>query len=244
MPPLADLRLADAEIHVWCFPLDNLAQPMDALFDTLSTAERERTVRFHFEKDRRQYVVAHAILRQLLSKYTGYLPKQIQFNFGSNGKPSLAAACGGDRLQFNLSHSHNLGLCAVANHRDVGVDLEWIRPLDDLEQIARNFFSLKECEQLFQLETNLRLTAFYHCWTRKEAYIKACGTGLSLPLDRFDVALLPGQPASFLAIDGSTYEAERWFLKCLLPADNFVGAVAVPGANWDVKCWNWMGYLS
>lgn len=239
MPPPEQLTLANDEIHVWCFPLDGSALPVTALAALLSADERDRAARFHFEKDRSHYVIAHAVLRQLLSRYTQHAPEQFQFDIGPNGKPSLPTAYGGDRLQFNLSHSHNRALCAVANHRDLGVDLEWIRPLDDLEKIVDKFFSQSEREQLFQLEANLRLTAFYHCWTRKEAYIKACGAGLSLPLDQFDVALLPGQPACFLTINGSASEAQHWFLRGLLPANNFVGAVAVPGSNWTVKCWRW-----
>jgi 4'-phosphopantetheinyl transferase len=244
MPPPARLTLANDEIHVWCFPLDGSAHQDASFWALLSAEEHNRATRFHFEKDRHRYVVAHGVLRQLLSRYTTYAPEQFEFDLGRNGKPSLPKAYGGDQLQFNISHSHNMGLCAIANHRDLGVDLEWMRPLPDLAQIAQNFFSPSEREQLFQLDESLQVTAFYHCWTRKEAYIKACGDGLSLPLDQFDVALLPGQPARFLALNGSEREAEGWFLRGLLPADNFVGAVAVPGINWTVKCWKWPEHLN
>src|SRR5262245_43248355 len=157
LPPLHP-SLAGGEIHVWCISLDASPAKLAVLSELLSADERERAARFHFEKDRCRYSVAHALLRQILSRYTGRAAVDFRFDLVQNGKPVLPAAYGGDTLQFNLSHSSNLGLVAIANHRELGVDLEWIRPLDDLEQIAKNFFSARECEQLFELDAHLRLT--------------------------------------------------------------------------------------
>lgn len=144
-------------------------------------------------------------------------------------------------MQFNLSHSHELGLCAVAYHQELGVDVERIHAIDALDQIDQRFFSKNGYQQFCALGERPRLEAFDNCWTRKEAYIKARGDGLALPLDRFDVALVPGEPARYLSIEGNALEARRWLLETLAPAPGYVGALTLPGLNWRVKCWHWPG---
>lgn len=237
--PPPGLKLSRAEIHVWSFPLHRPAPLVAALAELLAPDEHTRANRFRFDRDRRRFIVAHGTLRQILSRYAPAAPEQLQFRYNSHGKPQLTEACGGDKVQFNLSHSHERGVCAVAHDQELGVDLEWIRSLEDLDQIARRFFSANEYKQIRAIEEKHRLEAFYNCWTRKEAYVKACGDGLARPLDRFDVALLPGEPARFLAIEQSALEAKQWFLQSLAPAPGYVGAVALRGGHWRVECWRW-----
>lgn len=232
-----ELRLPADEIHVWSFRLETPA--VATLAELLASDERARAKRFHFERDYGRFVVAHARLRQILSFYTALNPRELQFHHRPYGKPELTESCGGEWVRFNLSHSHELGLCALTGGQELGVDVEWIRALEDLDRMARHFFSALEYEQICALEEEHRLEAFYNCWTRKEAYVKACGDGLARPLDRFDVTLAPGEPARFLSIEGNAREAERWFLHALAPAPGYVGAVALPGQHWRVKCWRW-----
>jgi 4'-phosphopantetheinyl transferase len=203
----------------------------------LAPDEQARAGRFHFDHDRARFIVGRGALRSILSGYVGAEPRQLQFVLGPHGKPTLAASCG--RLCFNVSHSKKLGLCAVSRHSEIGVDLEYIRPVADAERIAERFFSAQENAVLQSLPANQRQAAFFNCWTRKEAFIKAIGEGLSHPLNQFDVALVPGEPARFLSIGGDAQEALRWSLYHLSPGVGYTGALAVKGNDWQLSGWEW-----
>ncbi len=138
-----------------------------------------------------------------------------------------------------MSHSHGVALYAVTRDREVGIDLEFIRRDLEVEQIAERFFSRRETATLRALPTALREYAFFLCWTRKEAYIKARGEGLSLPLDQFDVSLIPGEPAALLSTQPDSDEALRWSLQELTLASGYVAALAVEGRGWSLSCWQW-----
>ena len=144
-----------------------------------------------------------------------------------------------DAIRFNLSHSHGKALYAVSRGREIGVDLEFIRGDLEAEQIAERFFSHSEIETLRALPLSLRKHAFFLCWTRKEAYIKARGEGLSLPLDQFDVSLIPGEPAALLSTQSDSDEALRWSLRNLTPASGYAAALATEGRDWTLSCWQW-----
>jgi 4'-phosphopantetheinyl transferase len=144
-----------------------------------------------------------------------------------------------DTIQFNLSHSHGTALYAVSRGREVGVDLEFIRCDLEAEQIAERFFSHSENETLRALPLSLRTYAFFLCWTRKEAYIKARGEGLSLPLDQFDVSLIPGEPAALLSTRSYSDEALSWSLRNLSPASGYAAALATKARDWTLSCWQW-----
>ncbi|HLF24976.1 MAG TPA: 4'-phosphopantetheinyl transferase superfamily protein [Anaerolineae bacterium] len=241
LSPPVDLTLAGRELHVWRIRLEGSAAARPQLAHTLSADEHRRAARFYFEKDRRHFIASRGALRCLLSRYLHIPPERLQFRYGAHGKPALAPERGGDALHFNVSHSHGLALCAFAYAQDIGVDLEYVHPLDDLEPIAQRFFSAYESSRLLALLPAQRLEAFYNCWTRKEAYIKACGAGLAYALNRFDVSLAPGEPAQILSIDGSASKAARWFLQALTPAPDYAAAVAVEGQGWHIQCWQWPG---
>jgi 4'-phosphopantetheinyl transferase len=237
-PPEAPLLGRD-EVHVWRATLDETPSPIDSFLHTLAADERTRAERFHFPRDRERFIVARGVLRAILGLYSNSAPECVSLRYSSHGKPHLASESGGAAIHFNISHSHGVALYAVTRAREVGIDLECIRSDLAVQQIAERFFSHREIATLHALPTDLREAAFFRCWTRKEAYIKAKGEGLSLPLDEFDVSLTPGEPAALLRTQRDPDEAHRWSLQELTPAPGYVAALAVEGHGWRLACWDW-----
>jgi 4'-phosphopantetheinyl transferase len=221
-------------VHVWYASLDDL--PEAVLREPLSHDERERVRRFHFERDRRRFVTARGLLRFLLGHYVGRDPADLRFGYGPRGKPFLA---GNDGPRFSLSHSGGLVVLAFARDRELGVDIEQERPLPEAEDLARCYFSPWERAELRRLSPRERQPAFFRCWTRKEAFIKATGNGLSCPLDAFDVTLAPRDPARLLRIEGEPEAARRFWLEDLQPAADVAGALAVEGRPRRVVSREW-----
>lgn len=211
---------------------------MQCLWQFLVPGEQARAERFIFPKDRTHFVVARGLLRVLLGRYLQRYPQHLYFDYGPHGKPELAPDTGDGSLHFNVSHSHGLALYAITRQRDIGVDVEHVRPGFAEEHIAERFFSPREVAVLRALPVALQSTAFFACWTRKEAFIKARGDGLSLPLDQFDVAFAPGKPAALLYTAWDSHEAARWTLRDLAPGVGYMGAVAVAGHAWQLACWH------
>jgi 4'-phosphopantetheinyl transferase len=230
---------AAGEVFVWCAGLDRPDAQIESLRRILSDDERGRADRFHFDKDRRHFTAARGILRTILGGCLDVAPRLVRFSYSEYGKPSLAAGQPCAALRFNVSHSGGLALFAVAAGRELGIDIELIRPDVEHEQIAERFFSPREVMVLKALPERLRAEAFFNCWTRKEAYIKARGEGLSFPLDMFDVAFRPGEPASLIQTLGDPREAERWRLDELRPGAGYVAAIAAEGKDWSLDCWRW-----
>jgi 4'-phosphopantetheinyl transferase len=224
------------DVHVWRISLEISDAVLARLHETLAKDERQRADRYHFEKDRRHFVAGRGALRAILARYLEQHPQDVRFVYTNYGKPLLPGAMA---LRFNLTHSHGLALLAVTHGRDIGVDLEHIRDNLEGEQLAERFFSPREAAALRALPPELRREAFFHCWTRKEAYIKANGKGLSLPLDQFDVTLCPGEPAALLATQHDPDEARRWSMRSLVPNEGYVGALAVEGYSWRLWCGDW-----
>lgn len=193
----------------------------------LSTDERERADRFVFARDKRRFVVCRAALRSALGEHTGADPREIAFEYSSYGKPRLA---GSRDLSFNLSHSGDLAVIALAAGPELGVDVEARRSVDDCMRLAELVFSPLERARLAALPLAIRDDAFLVCWTRKEAFAKACGDGLSHPLSRFTVAFGPDTHARVVHVDGDPDEPYRWWLAELQPAPGFVGTLAMRGA--------------
>ncbi len=168
-------------------------------------------------------------------------PEDISFSYGNYGKPALVSESGADAVRFNISHSRGTALYVVTRGREIGVDLELIRDDVEVEQIAERFFSPREIAALHALPVYLRRRAFFLCWTRKEAYIKAIGEGLSLPLDQFEVSLVPGEPAALVSVEHCASEVLRWSLQELFPAADYAAALAMEGRDWTLSCWQWPG---
>jgi 4'-phosphopantetheinyl transferase len=226
------LELSVDEVHVWQANLDE--HDAASLRIVLAADENSRADRFHFTKDREHFIVARALLRKLLAAYVGLRAAELQFSYGEKGKPSLADS-GPSAVNFNLAHSGGRALYAFSRGREVGVDLEFIREDLESEKIAARFFSPAEVAALERVPLELRKLAFFNCWTRKEAYIKARGEGLSLPLDEFDVSLGPGEPAALLRNHKDAAEVGRWTMRSIAVPQNFVAALVVEGHDWELK---------
>lgn len=239
-PAPADLGLDSDEVHIWCAALDQGSARVSDLAQLLSVDERERAGRFVFEQHRQHFIVGRGLLRLILGRYLALAPHQLKFEYGPQGKPALAHPVRQPALVFNVSHSHGLALYAVACNRALGVDVEAIRRLDDLESIAKRFFAAAEYAALSSLPDEQKPTAFFNCWTRKEAYIKAIGDGLAYPLDRFEVSLRPGEAARLLRIQDDPQATERWSLYHLAPVPGYVGAVVAAGQPTQLSCWRWV----
>jgi len=191
----------------------------------LSDAERLRAGRFAFDRDRRRFTVARARLRQLLVERLGTRPEAIELTQGVHGKPALAQRCGYPDLRFNVSHCEDVAVYAFASGREVGIDVEAVRALRDADEIAARFFSRRENEAYLGLYPNDRSLGFFNCWTRKEAFVKALGNGLSYPLDRFEVSLAPDEPAKILRVENTPGADCRWGMTSFSPCPGFVAAV-------------------
>lgn len=250
-PPRAAVpvpELAPDEIHIWSIRLDPPADVVERLGRSLASDEWERANRFRFDKHRRQYVVGRGALRALLAAYLRTRAEQVRFRYGDRGKPYLAAdlEAASDRLQFNLSNSDEMALVGFVRGGEIGVDIEFLKPMPDCEQISERFFSESERQVLRGLPADRKEEAFFNCWTRKEAYLKAVGTGLAAPLDSFDVTLAPGEPPRMLTLEGSAERAERWYFEHFRPAEQYIGALAIEGTPpgggaWRVSAWSFEG---
>ena len=239
LPPARRMELPRDAVHVWRTATEVSASRLAPLYDLLAPDERVRAGRFRFDQDRRRYTVARGVLRSLLARYLDVEPAAVEFRYGAHGKPSLAEAGGGRDLRFNLSHSHGWALHAFAIGREVGVDVERVRPDTDIMGVARHSFSPAEAEALSSLPPGQRREAFFDCWTRKEAFIKAHGEGIALGLSRFDVTLRPGEPAALLRFEGDPAEVSRWSMCALDAGEGYKAALAVEGEGWDLKCWEY-----
>lgn len=231
--------LASDEVHLWLATLEASSEQLTAYEQLLSCDERERAARFCFPRDRDRYVVGRGLLRVILARYLGIAPLELRFAYNAYGKPELATEGGAQSLRFNLSHSHGLVLYAVARGRELGVDIERVRPEMATEAIARHFFSPQEVRALMALPPHARTDAFFRCWTRKEAYLKARGEGLSLPLDSFEVSLAPGEPAVLLRAPGPPQECDRWSLRDVPVPRGYAAAIAVEKRGWRLCCRHW-----
>jgi 4'-phosphopantetheinyl transferase len=228
-PPEA-LSLTPGEVHVWRLALDQPEAVLAQFREILEAHELERAGRFHFEIHRNHFIVGRAGLRYVLARYLDAKPEEFRFVYGSYGKPELAEK----RLCFNVSHSHGVALFAVAD-REVGVDVEHVRADFATEDIARRFFSRVEVATFNALPKNEQVAAFFRCWTRKEAYIKAIGRGLSEPLDAFDVTLAPGEAATLLQARGQ--DVSRWSMFDLDVGPEYAGALLVEAPVSNIRLW-------
>jgi len=218
------------EVHVHRFHLDREKKDRARLHRYLSSEEMGRADRLLNQSACNRFVVGRGMLREILSGYLGLDPGSLRIAAGDHGKPILSAEQGQSGLCFNLSHANGLALLAVSGHCELGIDLE--RQQDDLpfQGMAAQFFSCREQAELFSLPSGLlQLEAFYRCWTRKEAYLKGCGSGFYQPADSFDVSLLPGQPPALLEHRTNPDEPARWRLMDITVPDGFYATLAVRG---------------
>jgi len=231
-----DLKLEDDEVHIWSALLDSPPGLITKFEQLLSPGERERALRFHFDRDRTRFIASHAILRTLLGHYLRIEPDSIRFSYGSFGKPSLAnEEFDSKGLSFNMSYSRQMAVYAFTRRRPIGVDVEFVDSKPDLLLIAAHFFSKYENASLLELAPELRTEGFFNCWTRKEAFVKAIGSGLNWPLDQFDTSLAPGEPAQLLCVRGEPRATSEWSLAAFTPCPGCIGAIAVKGRNLRIR---------
>jgi 4'-phosphopantetheinyl transferase len=234
LPPLLDQT-----VHIWCVRLDVRPERVQWLVEILAADEQERAARFRFAHLRRRFVVARATVRQLLALYLGTIPSRLRFRYGTFGKPSLDEIPNGMPLSFNVAHSAELALIAVARGRDVGVDVERVRAVEDADAIAERYFCAPERDALRQSRGESKTALFFTYWTRKEAILKATGEGLSLPLDRVDVSTILGErPQTVSVLDGSGAPRQLGLID-LRPAIGYSGALAAERADWRFAYWRW-----
>ena len=240
-PPPETPALSGRDVHVWRIDLD--AGSPEPPARVLSADELARAARFKFPRDREHFMAARAALRRILAGYLGAAAEALRFRYGAQGKPALEGLSVRDGLDFNLAHSRSLALIAVSRGRRLGIDLEWIRPDVADEGIAERFFAPAEVQELGALRREDRALAFFRCWTRKEAYIKARGEGLSIPLSSFCVSLSPDETPKLVSVEGQPSEVSRWTLHELEPGSGFAAALAVEGSASRLRLWNWTGAL-
>ena len=227
-PAPAMFLLGSDEVHVWRATLDLPIARVASFEQTLAADERARAGQFHFQKDRTRFIVARGLLRTILGRYLGQDPRALRFCSNAYGKPGLAPEFGGDASpSFNVSHAGALALYAVTRNRAIGIDLEDIRMDVECDSISEHFFSPRERRLLRAIPAAQRPEAFFHCWTRKEAYVKARGKGLSIALDQFDVSVSPQEPAALLETREEGQENSHWSLHDLPVGERYVAALAV-----------------
>jgi 4'-phosphopantetheinyl transferase len=240
-PP--SLALSSDRVDVWRVSLDMPERERGLLESSLSVAERERASRFRSSVDRARFVAARGALRAILGGCLGVEPSCLRFSFGHFGKPELAGQPGASAVEFSLSHSDGLALVAACLGRRLGVDLERVDVARSERGIAERFFSRREVAALRALPHRLQTDAFFACWTRKEAHLKARGVGLSVPLDRFSVSVSPEDSAALLgSVDDP--ELNRWALLDLRVGQGWAAALAAEGTEWRSRCWVWQPEVS
>lgn len=235
--PPTELHLEAGQVHIWCIPLDRPLRTAALLANLLSKDEQERAGRFVFDSDRDHFIATRAGLRMILARYLKFPPQRLRFRYGFHGKPELTGLNAG-MLSFNLSHSHGMALVAVARDCRLGVDVERVRPLEDMDAIAKRFFSRMEYLAYCALPVEQRALGFFNCWTRKEAYIKAIGEGLSYSLANFDVSLMSDEPSKLLSINGDFKAAKAWRMMSVDPGEGYVGAVVAENQTYELSCWH------
>nr|VFK39837.1 MAG: 4'-phosphopantetheinyl transferase [Candidatus Kentron sp. SD]VFK45289.1 MAG: 4'-phosphopantetheinyl transferase [Candidatus Kentron sp. SD]VFK80525.1 MAG: 4'-phosphopantetheinyl transferase [Candidatus Kentron sp. SD] len=274
----SDLALSKDEVHVWRAPLDLPDIRIGALRETLNEEELQRIGRFRFSRHRRRFTVARGILKGLLAGYLQKPAARIGFEYNQYGKPFLKSDKSAPRartddpwdgpIEFNVSHSGEMALYAFSRNRRVGIDLEWTqRGIDDSERIVERFFSPREFAVFSRLPEYQKRTAFFGCWTRKEAYIKARGRGLSIPLDQFEVIPIPGEtrcPARCHESEGMSENQDRttsvihflsdiftltadndpqhgvcWEMRTFTAGHDYLASLVVEGQGWGTRYWQW-----
>jgi len=227
--------LGENEIHVWATILNPPTNVLANLVATLSADEMERANRFKFEKHRNRYIAGRGALRAILAQYFGMNAAALRFSYQENGKPALTGEVAGAGIHFNLAHTEDLALVAVTRVGLVGVDVECVRPIKEMDALVERFFSSRESESFQKVSADQKPAAFFNLWTRKEAMLKATGEGITRSLSLVEVSFLPGEAARVVAISGDAKAGERWCLREMTPAKGFTAAVAIEGGTLNIE---------
>lgn len=237
MPPTKP-SITKHEVHVWRIRAECTRDQIDAMAACLDQTETARADAYRFAQDRDRFIVFRGALREVLGHHLGLHARQVALAVGAQGKPCLAAGTG---PHFNLAHCEGLALLAVCAHAPVGIDIETPRQVRNADRLAARVFSPDERRVYDSLSADDKPLAFLRCWTRKEAYVKATGEGLSLALDRFSVAFAPADAPRLLHVDGRPGEEDRWELHDLGPLAGGVAALAIERRGATVRWFDWPG---
>ncbi len=219
------MELSGNEVHLWYGKVNEFSKNVESYANLLSLEETARANNFKFAKDRTVYVLARGLLRILSGRYLDQIPESIKFNYGEYGKPEYDVQT---PIKFNISHSGNMIVLAFVRNFDIGVDIENIKEDFDVIDIAKHFFSSDEIQRLEALPKEQKVAGFYRCWTRKESFIKAKGSGLSFPLTSFSVSL-DADKAELLRTDWAITEKKEWRMFSFEPANGYLGSLSVRG---------------
>ena len=225
-------------VHVWAASLQVSAQTLSKFAASLAAFERDRAARFHFPIHRDRFVAGRGLLREVLATYLGAEPESLEFTYGLHGKPALAGSAAAP-LQFNVAHSEDLLLIVATRGPIVGVDVERVRHLPEFEELVARFFSSNECIQFRNLLAEQKPAAFFNLWTRKEAWLKATGEGITHLLNQVEVSFLPKEPARLVRLPQSYLNTTSWSLYELAPKPGFAGALATAGGAAAMHCWRY-----
>ncbi len=231
--PPTELPALQDNIHVWAVRLDDASVDLDHARAVISLDERARAACFKFDRDRRRYLVAHAALHEILSRYLPIAPLGLSFDTGANGKPRLSQALAPSGIEFNLSHSNEMALLAVCYKREVGVDIEYVKEQFAFQEVAERFFTPREVAAMRGLPSHLQRQAFFKCWTSKEAFLKAKGTGLSGALDEVEIVIIADEQVRI------TTNVPGWLLAELAPIDGHEAALVVAGGPVPIHYYLW-----
>ncbi|MCG8583694.1 MAG: 4'-phosphopantetheinyl transferase superfamily protein [Pirellulales bacterium] len=237
LPPPGDMRLGADDVHLWMSSIDLSSDVTRALAKWLSRDERGRAERFRHDVHRDRFIAGRAMMRGVLANYVDADPGDIEFEYLAHGKPRFAGAAEG--VEFNLSHSGDVALLAVNAGAAIGVDVERIRELRDMHGLANRFFAPSEAVQIENEREDRRIESFFRCWTRKEAYVKAIGEGITCALDSFEVSIARESPARLVHIDQDETIAADWSMVSIVPAAQYVGALATRKKLGAVHSWLW-----
>ena len=231
--------LSEDEVHVWLASLDRRQSELKFFESILTEDEIDRANRFHFQKDRERFVTGRGMLRVILNSYLGVPAGEILFSYGRRGKPALQPQVGGQAIEFNLAHSDGTAIYAITLNRPVGVDIESIKCEFPVDTVAEHCFSTAELSAFRGLPLQMQRIAFFKCWTRKEAFIKALGDGLSCPLADLDVSVMPGESARLMRVGWAPEEASRWYMEDICGLPGFSAAIVRSGSQCQMHVSQW-----
>ena len=227
------------QVELWTASLELPADALERLEQSLSGEEKERAMRFRFEKHRNRFIAGRGLLRRILGSYLEAEPGVLEFVFGPFGKPELGGAFAGSGLRFNLAHCEATAIIGVTRDARIGVDVERVRSMEDADELVARFFSPRESKAFAELQGSAKAAAFFNLWTRKEAWLKATGEGIGQNLNRVEVSFLPGEPARLKTLPANLGDPKKWTLHSGEPARGFVAAVAVEGSCGAVQWRGW-----
>ena len=233
-------ELCRGEVHIWLIELDAEPDLLNAWRGTLSEDEQRKANRFHFARDRNRYIAGRGQLRELLATYLEITPAEVHFAYGPSGKPKLAESSDASKVHFNLSHCENIALLGVTYDAEIGTDIERVRKVQDRDLVAKYFFAPREFDRLMGIADSHSEEAFFRCWTRKEAFLKARGTGITEGLHAFEVDFADERRASFTAMKPEFGAISDWSLEAIHLGAGWTGAVAVCTPQINTHCWRYL----